>query len=80
MKPLCTLVVMAAPLVAGSANVYAATSASLISVWSSSNENCRGGPGNAPETMRACDAREVISRELNQRGCKYHNGDRWTCK
>ncbi len=51
----------------------------LLSAWEALNEGCRGGPGNNPATMEACERRTVISDKFYAHGCDYHQGDYWTC-
>ena len=51
----------------------------LVTAWQALNEDCRGGSGDSPETLKACDRRTVISNQLRVQGCRYHMGDYWTC-
>jgi hypothetical protein len=51
----------------------------LVTAWQALNEDCRGGSGDSPEMLKACDRRTVISDELRAHGCRYHTGDYWTC-
>jgi len=43
----------------------------LIDYWAEQNEACRGGPGNVPETDRACERRQAASDELARRQLCY---------
>lgn len=36
----------------------------LIRQWQAANENCRGGSGDDPQTEKACNARDALSRQL----------------
>jgi hypothetical protein len=36
----------------------------LIRQWEVANENCRGGSGDDPKTLKACDVREKLARQL----------------
>jgi hypothetical protein len=51
----------------------------LVTAWQALNEDCRGGSGDSPETLKACDRRTVISNQLRAQRCRYHMGDYWTC-
>ncbi|WP_156033636.1 hypothetical protein [Mesorhizobium sp. LSHC412B00] len=49
--------------------------AKLIRQWEAANENCRGGSGDDPRTLQACDAREALSRQLEaDKWCYGKNG------
>jgi hypothetical protein len=50
----------------------------LVMAWEALNEDCRGGSGDDPATMKACERRTVVSDELRVHGCRYHQGDYWT--
>jgi hypothetical protein len=52
----------------------------LVTAWQALNEGCRGGAGDDPATIKACDRRTTISEELRAQGCRYHTGDYWTCR
>lgn len=43
----------------------------LESRWADLNEQCRGGSGDDPRTMRACDEREKVDVQLTQAGWCY---------
>jgi hypothetical protein len=51
----------------------------LVTAWQALNEDCRGGSGDEPATVKACERRTVVSEELRAHGCRYHQGDYWTC-
>ena len=74
------LAVLAATVCQSPAYARSTTTSALVARWHALNVECRGGPGDAGETMFSCGAREEVSRQLKERGCKYHIGDRWTCK
>lgn len=40
-------------------------------LWYQANEQCRGGSGDDPRTLAACDEREAYSKRLNQLGRCY---------
>lgn len=46
----------------------------LIEQWEELNENCRGGSGDDPDTMKACDQRTGVSDRLEAMGYCY-NGE-----
>jgi hypothetical protein len=53
----------------------------LIKKWQTLNVECRGGPGDADATTKACEQREVVFKELAARGCHFHHqSGLWTCK
>lgn len=43
----------------------------MIDQWERLNAQCRGGSGDQPATMAACDAREVATARLNDAGICY---------
>jgi hypothetical protein len=43
----------------------------IISQWQDQNGDCRGGPGDSDETMKACDRREAIGAKLEAVGWCY---------
>jgi hypothetical protein len=43
----------------------------LIGQWEELNENCRGGFGDDPNTMKACDQRTEIDKQLEALGYCY---------
>ena len=43
----------------------------LLSQWSDLNGSCRGGSGNNPATLEACEQRNVASNRLLQAGYCY---------
>ncbi|MDO1585259.1 hypothetical protein [Rhizobium oryzicola] len=43
----------------------------LISQWQAQNTACRGGSGDSPETITACDRREVLGAKLKAVGWCY---------
>ena len=43
----------------------------LIEKWEGLNENCRGGSGDDPDTMKACDQRSGVSERLEALGYCY---------
>lgn len=51
--------------------------ASWVSYWYSLDEQCRGGPGDAPDTMKACDKRSDIDKILINQGCIFRYPDGW---
>jgi hypothetical protein len=47
----------------------------LIRQWEAANENCRGGAGDDPQTMKACSSRDALSRQLEAaKWCYGKNG------
>lgn len=57
----------------------------LIEKWEGLNENCRGGSGDDPDTMKACDQRSGVSERLEALGYCYSREENstevWrTCK
>ncbi|TPM21723.1 hypothetical protein [Mesorhizobium sp. B2-3-5] len=47
----------------------------LIGQWQVANENCRGGSGDDPKTMEACDVRDTFARQLETaKWCYGKNG------
>ncbi len=38
------------------------------------NDKCRDGSGDDPDTMKACDLRDAIGKELNARGYRWNDG------
>ena len=52
----------------------------LIQGWLAANTECKGGRGDDPKTLKACDTRDKLSARLKRRGCLYQeNGDWWKC-
>jgi hypothetical protein len=45
--------------------------AAMIDQWRHLNEQCRGGSGDNPATMEACDARDTASARLRTAGICY---------
>jgi hypothetical protein len=43
----------------------------IIAQWQDDDNSCRGGHGDSPETMKACDRREVITAKLEALGLCY---------
>ncbi|MDQ0318978.1 hypothetical protein QO002_001116 [Pararhizobium capsulatum DSM 1112] len=43
----------------------------IISQWERQNGDCRGGPGNSAETLRACDRRDAVGAKLDAVGWCY---------
>ncbi|MFC3690862.1 hypothetical protein [Chenggangzhangella methanolivorans] len=43
----------------------------LIAQWTDLNSACRGGSGDDPKTMKACDERETIGARLKKGGWCY---------
>jgi len=43
----------------------------LIEKWEGLNENCRGGFGDDPNTMKACDQRTGVDKRLEALGYCY---------
>ena len=43
----------------------------LIAEWTDLNSTCRGGSGDDPKTMKACDDREAVSAKLKKLGWCY---------
>lgn len=43
----------------------------IISQWQNQNGDCRGGPGDSDETLKACDRREAIGAKLEAVGWCY---------
>lgn len=58
--------------------------AQLTLQWDSLNEQCRGGSGDSPATVKSCEAREATYKAIRDRGwCWGHKDDisserRWT--
>ena len=47
----------------------------LITEWQALNDTCRGGSGDDPDTMKACDSRDDVTTKLNDAGwCYGHDG------
>ena len=53
-------------------------SVALVTAWQALNEDCRGGSGDDPRTMKACERRTVVSNALRSHGCRFQ-ADSWTC-
>lgn len=45
--------------------------AALYQRWLHANEDCRGGPGDSPDTMTACEYRNTIDRKMAAAGWCY---------
>jgi hypothetical protein len=43
----------------------------IIAQWQKQNSDCRGGPGDSEETMRACERREAVGEKLEAVGWCY---------
>ncbi|MCD2183669.1 hypothetical protein LQK81_16540, partial [Rhizobium sp. GN54] len=43
----------------------------LIEQWTGLNENCRGGSGDDPQTLKQCDKRDEVSESLEALGYCY---------
>jgi hypothetical protein len=54
-------------------------SVALVTAWQALNEDCRGGSGDDPQTMKACERRTVVSNALRAHGCRFQ-ADSWTCR
>jgi hypothetical protein len=68
---LCFVLRLAAP---------AHAQAPIITAWQALNAQCRGGVGDDPKTLRACEKRDQVSARLKRRGCLYQeDGDWWKC-
>ncbi|MBZ9940140.1 hypothetical protein LB533_03375 [Mesorhizobium sp. BR1-1-13] len=53
----------------------ATSPARLIRQWQAANENCRGGSGDDPQTVKACGARDVLADQLEAaKWCYGKNG------
>jgi hypothetical protein len=52
----------------------------LITAWQALNVECKGGRGDDPKTLKACEKREQVSARLRRRGCVHQeDGDWWKC-
>lgn len=40
----------------------------LIATWSKLNSQCRGGSGDDPSTMHACEQRDAVGRRIDRAG------------
>ena len=60
------------------AGAHANDTAALMTAWQALNEDCRGGSGDDPQTLKACDRRTVVSNALRSHGCVLL-ADAWTC-
>ena len=50
----------------------------LISRWTDENDRCRGGSGDEPETLQACDRRDLLDEQLtNESWCLRFPGESW---
>jgi len=61
---------------------YAGTS-DLVKKYDALDVKCRGGHGDNPATMRACDKRDAIGRKLEKAHCVYIPSPHptgWECK
>ena len=67
------LALVFAVLVVGAGPGWAAARppAPLYQAWLSANEDCRGGAGDDPKTMTACDYRNVIDDKMKAAGWCY---------
>lgn len=65
----------APPTVAGSPRPKSAKS--MIADWSDLNGRCRGGSGNDPRTMSACDDRDALSANLDATGWCHGKVGEW---
>lgn len=45
--------------------------ASLIKAWTELNSQCRGGSGDDPRTMEACERRDEVGRRIDAAGWCY---------
>ena len=62
------------------APALAASPAALKKAYIDLNEQCRGGSGDDPDTMKACDQREEVSAQLRKLNVCFA-GDRFQrCK
>lgn len=53
----------------------AAPPTKLIRQWGAANENCRGGSGDDPKTLKACGVRDTLARQLEAaKWCYGKNG------
>lgn len=43
----------------------------MISLWGQANGQCRGGSGDDPKTLEACDERDAYGKRLGQLGWCY---------
>ena len=51
----------------------------IITGWLAANAECKGGPGDDPKTVKACEKRDEIGARL-KRSCVYQeDGDWWKC-
>jgi len=57
--------------VAKKASGWTATEKGLIAGWIELNERCRGGSGDDPKTMEACELREAASAQLDSADICY---------
>jgi hypothetical protein len=58
---------------------HANDTAALVTAWQALNEDCRGGSGDEPRTMKACERRTVVSNALRAHGCRFQ-ADTWSCR
>ena len=58
---------------------HADDSVALVTAWQALNEDCRGGSGDDPQTMNACERRTVVGNTLRAHGCRFQ-ANSWTCR
>ena len=52
----------------------------LLTGWLASNALCKGGRGDDPKTLQACEKRDKLGERLKRRGCSHQeDGDWWKC-
>ncbi|WP_421590753.1 hypothetical protein [Shinella sp. M27] len=57
--------------IAATTATYQKTVETLIEQWADEEENCRGGSGDDPSTLEACERRSVVSARLERLGYCY---------
>jgi hypothetical protein len=86
-RTLIALATLTAASPAFGVNYRAWTAPELLQRWMVLNEDCRGGAGDDPATMRACDERNLVDAALFAHGFCYIGatsrwekgpGSRWT--
>lgn len=70
-RPAATSLPVAPTPVAKKASGWTETEKGLIARWTELNEHCRGGSGDDPKTMEACDLREAASAQLGSADICY---------
>lgn len=70
-KSIAAACLAAALLAPAAASARSDASEALIAEWTDLNSTCRGGSGDDPKTMKACDAREAVSAKLKNLGWCY---------